>query len=114
MGERPDPMKSFRIEFIVPGDAPPPTIWLDAYKAVWAKGDDRMIGGAEVVSVSAPEPYRLREAGPMNKEAQAVMRAVKLYIDAPEDGWGDETSKEFQRLKSAYEIWEQTKWREGS
>lgn len=49
-------MKQFTVTFEVEDEAPPPEIFCDAMKAVWAKGDGRMIGGAAVASVTPPVP----------------------------------------------------------
>lgn len=52
-------MKRFTVTFEVEDEAPPPEMFCDAMKAVWAKGDANMIGGAAVVSITPPVPFHL-------------------------------------------------------
>ncbi len=56
-------MRRFTVTFEVEDEAPPPAIFCDAWKAVWAKGDAHMIGGAAVISVTTPVPSDLDTGG---------------------------------------------------
>ena len=48
--------KRFTVTFEVDEGAEAPDIFLDCSRAVWAKGDERIIGGAVVVIVTTPQP----------------------------------------------------------
>ncbi len=65
-------MKRFTVTFEVEDDAPPPTIFQDAWKAIWGKGDARMVGGAAVVHVTVPV------ASDMNIEPPDMPTAVEV------------------------------------
>ena len=60
-------MKQFTVTIEVEDEAPPPEIFRDAWKAVWAKGAARIIGGAAVASVTMPVPS-VCEADPENAD----------------------------------------------